>query len=167
MFNPILCRLAVRLTLLTLLLLALAGAASVPAGAIPQSAIPSPQSAVPPARVEWDILTSGGPYPVLLLAPDNAYPHLGYGGGQAWASWDGGRTLVLYGDQAGPCPGACYPAGIFYRLTAVGQPGTLVVQFDGGIPFFLGYPGDKVPVAADWLADTLTLTLPPQQSSSP
>jgi len=115
------------------------------------------------ATLEYDIVTTQAPYPVLRF-PDATTPWLGYVG-TIWAGYDrAGGTLTLYlpdPTPPAPCPHDCYQGQISYRFIAVGVVED-VVMFDTTLPANLGDQGSILPTVQLKSPPRLVLQLPPQ-----
>lgn len=137
-----------------LILLALTGLSSAAA----------PPTAATAATAEHTIRGPEAPHPGLVF--DATAPWLGWGGRLVQTSWDpGAAQLTLYlpdGKGISHCPpvvGACYPAPVAYRFVQ-GWDAVAVLEWDPGVPWYVGYAGTALPYAV--VGDRLIVQLPPQ-----
>lgn len=110
------------------------------------------------ALVEWDILTSGAPYEVLILQ----WSAIGNIDRPVCGMYDpAGPTLTLYTDQMPRPPGGfCYPMLKAIRRVALGRWATALQQ-NPNSPYTLGLPGGVLPIAIQ-RDGPIVVTLPAQ-----
>jgi hypothetical protein len=116
----------------------------------------------PVARLEWQINDSSAPYPA-IVAPTAALPWFGYAGYPVYVGWQPGDPAArIYLPPAGcpdpnkPCASICPPSGpgcftawVTYRLiSGEHSDDQVVLRLPNTLPFFAGWPGDAVTLAA-------------------